>query len=73
VFTVSLAIRDGNKIYFSTLRALGKYQDNYRKTNVDLSNELANKLRVIGVDMGTYNTNLLETVKSYYLSHNNIS
>lgn len=73
VFTVSLAIRDGNKIYFSTLRALGKYHDNYRKTNVDLSNELANKLRVIGVDMDTYNTNLLETVKSYYLSHNNIS
>lgn len=73
VFTVSLAIRDGNKIYFSTLRALGKYHDNYRKTDVDLSNELANKLRVIGVNMDTYNTNLLETVKSYYLSHNNIS
>lgn len=73
VFTVSLAIRDGNKIYFSALRALGQYHDNYRKTDVDLSSELANKLRVIGVDMGAYTTNLLETIKSYYFSHNNIS
>nr|DAD56412.1 MAG TPA: hypothetical protein [Caudoviricetes sp.] len=74
LFTVSLAIRDGNKIYFSALRAIGKYHNQYKKnTDIDLSNELTNKLRVIGVDMDTYTTNLFETVKSYYLSHNNIS
>jgi hypothetical protein len=72
VFTVSLAIRDGNKIYFSTLRALGKYHDNYRKTNVDLSYELANKLKFIGVDMDAYKVNLFETAKNYYLLHNNV-
>lgn len=72
VFTVSLAIRDGNKIYFSTLRALGQYHDNYRKTDVDLSYELANKLKFIGVDIDAYKVNLFETAKNYYLFHNNV-
>lgn len=72
IFTVSLAIRDGNKIYFSTLRALGQYHDNYRKTDVDLSYELANKLKFIGVDMDAYKVNLFETAKNYYLLHNNV-
>jgi hypothetical protein len=72
VFTVSLAIRDGNKIYFSTLRALGQYHDNYRKTDVDLALELANKLKFIGVDTNAYKVNLFETAKNYYLLHNNV-
>lgn len=72
LFTVSLAIRDGNKIYFSTLRALGQYHDNYRKTDVDLVLELANKLKFIGVDMDSYKVNLFETAKNYYLLHNNV-
>lgn len=72
LFTVSLAIRDGNKIYFSTLRALGQYHDNYRKTDVDLVLELANKLKFIGVDTNAYKVNLFETAKNYYLLHNNV-
>lgn len=74
LFTVSLAIRDGNKIYFSTLRAIGKYHNQYKKnTDVDLLLELANKLRFIGVDMGAYKVNLFNTVKNYYLLRNNIN
>ena len=72
LFTVSLAIRDGNKIYFSALRALGQYHDNYRKTDVDLVIELANKLKFIGVDTNAYKVNLFETAKNYYLLHNNV-
>lgn len=72
LFTVSLAIRDNNKIYFSTLRAIGQYRDNYRKTDVDLVLELANKLKFIGVDTNAYKVNLFETAKNYYLLHNNV-
>lgn len=73
LFTVSLAIRDGNKIYFSALRAIGKYHYEYKKnTDVDLSYELANKLKFIGVDMDAYKVNLFETAKNYYLLHNNV-
>lgn len=73
LFTVSLAIRDGNKIYFSALRALGQYHDEYKKnTDIDLLLELANKLKFIGVDMDAYKANLFETAKNYYLLHNNI-
>lgn len=73
LFTVSLAIRDGNKIYFSALRAIGKYHYTYKKnTDVNLSYELANKLKFIGVDMDAYNVNLFETAKNYYLLHNNV-
>ena len=72
LFTVSLAIRDNNKIYFSTLRAIGQYRDSYRKTDVDLVLELANKLKFIGVDANAYKVNLFETAKNYYLLHNNV-
>lgn len=73
LFTVSLAIRDSNKIYFSALRAIGKYHYEYKKnTDVDLSYELANKLKFIGVDMDAYKVNLFETAKNYYLLHNNV-
>lgn len=72
IFTVSLAMRDGNKIYFSTLRALGQYRDNYRKSDVNLAYDLANKMKFIGVDEDAYKVRLLETGKAYYLSHNNV-
>lgn len=73
LFTVSLAIRDGNKIYFSALRAIGQYHDQYKKnTDIDLSLELVNKLKFIGVDMDAYKANLFEIAKNYYLLHNNV-
>lgn len=72
VFTVSLAIRDDKKIYFSTMRAIGQYHDNYRDTDVNLAYEMANKLKFIGVDMNLYQENLLNTGKSYFLKHNNV-